>query len=171
MTEKSPAVFGITGWKNAGKTTLVVALIDILSARGLRVATVKHAHHNFDIDREGKDSWRHRKAGAAEVIVASANRWAMIHEYRGEEEAGLEALLARLSPCDLVLVEGYKRDRHDKIQVYRGQEHETLLAPEDASIVAVASDAENLATGGVPVLPLADPERIANFILERTGLG
>ena len=165
-------LFGITGWKNAGKTTLMVELVGLLTARGLRVATVKHAHHNFDIDHEGKDSFRHRAAGATEVIVSSANRWALIHENRGrgedEEEARLEELLAHLSPdIDLVLVEGFKSGAHEKIQVYRGRENETLLAPQDKSIVAVASDQQ---LEGVLTLPLDDPEAIADFILARVGL-
>lgn len=165
-------LFGITGWKNAGKTTLMVALVELLTARGLRVATVKHAHHNFDIDHEGKDSFRHRAAGATEVIISSANRWALIHENRGqgedEEEARLEDLLAHLSPdIDLVLVEGFKSGAHEKIQVYRGRENETLLAPEDKSIVAVASDQQ---IEGILTLPLDDPGAIADFILARVGL-
>lgn len=165
-------LFGITGWKNAGKTTLMVALVGLLTARGLRVATVKHAHHNFDIDHEGKDSFRHRAAGATEVIISSANRWALIHENRGqgedEEEARLEELLAHLSPdIDLVLVEGFKSAAHEKIQVYRGQENETLLAPQDKSIVAVAADQQ---IEGVLTLPLDDPGAIADFILARVGL-
>ncbi len=165
-------LFGITGWKNAGKTTLMVALVGLLTARGLRVATVKHAHHNFDIDHEGKDSFRHRMAGAAEVIISSANRWALIHENRGqgedEEEARLEELLAHLSPdIDLVLVEGFKSGAHEKIQVYRGRENETLLAPQDKSIVAVATDQQ---IEGVLTLPLDDPGAIADFILARVGL-
>lgn len=165
-------LFGITGWKNAGKTTLMVALVGLLTARGLRVATVKHAHHNFDIDHEGKDSFRHRAAGATEVIISSANRWALIHENRGqgedEEEARLEDLLAHLSPdIDLVLVEGFKSGAHEKIQVYRGRENETLLAPQDKSIVAVASDQQ---IEGILTLPLDDPGAIADFILARVGL-
>ncbi|MCH8863455.1 MAG: molybdopterin-guanine dinucleotide biosynthesis protein B [Proteobacteria bacterium] len=169
-------LFGITGWKNAGKTTLMVALVGLLTARGLRVATVKHAHHNFDIDHEGKDSFRHRMAGATEVIVSSASRWALIHENRGqgadegadEEEARLEDLLAHLSPdIDLVLVEGFKSGAHEKIQVYRGQENETLLAPQDKSVVAVATDQQ---LEGVLTLPLDDPGAIADFILARVGL-
>ncbi len=165
-------LFGITGWKNAGKTTLMVALVELLTARGLRIATVKHAHHNFDIDHEGKDSFRHRAAGATEVIVSSASRWALIHENRGQgendEEASLEDLLAHLSPdIDLVLVEGFKSGAHEKIQVYRGQENETLLAPQDKSIVAVATDQQ---LEGILTLPLDDPGAIADFILARVGL-
>lgn len=161
-------LFGITGWKNSGKTTLIVALVELFTARGLRVATVKHAHHNFDIDHEGKDSFRHRAAGATEVIVSSGNRWALIHENRGEDEASLDDLLAHLSPdIDLVLVEGFKSGTHEKIQVYRGQDHETLLAPGDESVVAVATDQK---LDDVELLPLDQPESIADFILERIGL-
>lgn len=165
-------LFGITGWKNAGKTTLMVALVELLTARGLRIATVKHAHHNFDIDHEGKDSFRHRAAGASEVIVSSASRWALIHENRGQgeddAEASLEDLLAHLSPdIDLVLVEGFKSGAHEKIQVYRGQENETLLAPQDKSVVAVATGQQ---LEGILTLPLDDPGVIADFILARVGL-
>ena len=170
-------LFGITGWKNSGKTTLVVALVELFTARGLSIATVKHAHHNFDIDHEGKDSFRHRAAGAAEVIVSSANRWALIHENRGEDdEANLEDLLARLSPgIDLVLVEGFKSGTHEKIQVYRGQEHETLLAPEDPNVVAIATDQSiegviGGVIGNAKIFPLEDAQAIAEFILARAGL-
>lgn len=164
-------LIGITGWKNAGKTTLMVALLELLTERGLKVATVKHAHHNFDIDHEGKDSFRHRAAGATEVIVSSASRWALIHENRGAEEAALEDLLAHLSPeIDLVLVEGFKSAAHEKIQVYRGQEQETLLQPDDMNVVAVASDQPIEDAGGVPILPLDEPRKIVDFILARVGL-
>jgi len=164
-------VFGITGWKNSGKTTLIVQLIEIMNARGLKVSTVKHAHHEFDIDREGKDSWRHRKAGASEVLVASVRRWALIHEYRDEEEASLDQLLSRLTDCDLVLVEGFKSDAHEKLQVFRGQEHETLLAPEDESIVAVVTDQDlGGRAGAAKILPLDAPGRVVDFILARVSL-
>lgn len=168
-------LFGITGWKNSGKTTLMVALIELLAERGLRIATIKHSHHNFDIDQPGKDSFRHRAAGASEVLVSSANRWALIHENIGrgrqEEEAELEDLLAHLSPdIDLVLIEGFKSGAHEKIQVYRGKEQEALMAPGDESVVAVATDQATKSIGGVLTLPLDDPRAIADFILARVGL-
>ncbi len=112
-------VFGITGWKNSGKTTLTERLITELTSRGWRVATVKHAHHDFDIDKEGTDSFRHRLAGATEVAIVSDRRWALMHELRGDEEPLLETMLARMSPCDIVLVEGYKRENHKKIEARR----------------------------------------------------
>lgn len=167
----SMKIFGIAGWKNSGKTTLIVALVEILSARGFRVSTVKHAHHDFDIDHKGKDSWRHRQAGATDVIVASGRRWAMIHEHRDEEEAGLDALLNKLGPCDLVLVEGFKTGGHQKIQVYGGREGETLMAPHDPTVAAIVTDQEvSGKVGNLPVLTLKAPEQVADFILERKGL-
>ncbi len=132
-------VIGITGWKNAGKTTLVEKLVTRFAEMGLRIATVKHAHHEFDIDHEGTDSYRHRKAGAREVAIVSARRWALMHELEGESEPPLADVLARLGPCDLVIVEGYKREGHAKIEVRRGKAG-TPLAPEDPSIIAIASD-------------------------------
>lgn len=163
--------FGITGWKNSGKTRLMVALIKELGARGYRVSTVKHAHEGFDIDVEGKDSWRHRQAGAAEVIVASAHRWALTHEIRNdEEETALDELLSRLGPCDIALVEGYKTHKHEKIQVYRGgRPDETLMAPGDPTIVAVVTD-QDVGDVGVTVFPPDDITAIANFVLGRVGL-
>ena len=112
----SQPVLGITGWKNSGKTTLTERLVRELTRRGWKISTVKHAHHAFDIDKEGTDSFRHRQAGAAEVAIVSGNRWALMHELRGEDEPRLEAILARLAPCDLVLIEGYKRESHPKIE-------------------------------------------------------
>ena len=116
MSASNTPVFGITGWKNSGKTTLVVRLVEEFTARGFRVSTVKHAHHAFDIDREGTDSHRHRVAGASEVALVSGRRWALMHELRDDDEPALGEILARLSPCDLVLIEGYKREAHAKIE-------------------------------------------------------
>lgn len=161
-------VIGITGWKNAGKTTLVEKLVAHFSAMGLRVATIKHAHHEFDIDHQGTDSFRHRKAGAREVAIVSARRWAVMHELEGETEPPLAEVLAKLSPCDLVIVEGYKREGHAKIEVRRGG-HGTPLSPQDPAIIAVASDAEN-SDSPLPVFGLDDTMRIAAFILEHFGL-
>src|SRR5262252_5438264 len=134
-------IIGLAGWSGAGKTTLLAGVIPRLVARGLRVSTLKHAHHSFDIDQPGKDSHSHRLAGATEVLVGSANRWALVHELRGENEPRLPALLARLSPVDLVLIEGYKREPHPKLEVFRAAVGKPLLHPDDPAIVAVASDA------------------------------
>jgi molybdopterin-guanine dinucleotide biosynthesis adapter protein len=161
-------VIGITGWKNAGKTTLVEKLVTHFARAGLRVATVKHAHHEFDIDHAGTDSFRHRKAGAREVAIVSARRWALMHELDGEGEPLLSEVLARLSPCDLVLVEGYKREGHVKIEVRRGGAG-VPLAPDDPSIIAIASDFV-VKRGPLPVFHLDDLSGIAAFIAARFGL-
>lgn len=155
-------VIGIVGWKNSGKTTLVEKLVQELTRRGLRVSTVKHAHHDFDIDHPGKDSYRHRMAGAQEVVVASAHRWALLHELRGAPEPSLADLLRKLEPCDLVLVEGFKYGPHRKIQVRRTEAPGTLLPPEEA-IIAVAADNPTLA-GTYRFLPIEDTHPMADFI-------
>ncbi len=162
-------IFGIVGWKNSGKTTLVEALVRELTARGYRISTVKHAHHAFDIDVPGKDSYRHREAGAGEVLVASGRRWALMHELRGTDEPRLEELLARLSPCDLVLVEGFKRDTHPKIEVLRAAGPDGRIADRDETVCAIATDDPALADGH-PALPLDDIGAIADFICARCGL-
>jgi molybdopterin-guanine dinucleotide biosynthesis protein MobB len=162
-------VYGITGWKNSGKTTLTERLVADLTGRGLRVSTIKHAHHAFDVDQPGKDSHRHRLAGARQVLVASRARWALMSENCDVAEPELPDLLARLDPVDLVLVEGYKRDRHPKIEVRRAATAQDLLAAGDPTIEAVASDAP-LAGLAVPVFDLDDAPGIAAFILARTGL-
>src|ERR1700742_2293152 len=133
-------ILGVVGWSGSGKTTLLTKLIPLLVSRGLRIATLKHAHHAFDVDKPGKDSYEHRKAGAAEVIVSSALRWAHMHEVGDGEEATLAQLLQRLSPCDIVLVEGFKTDRHPKLEVFRKETGKDPLYPHDERIVAVASD-------------------------------
>ena len=161
-------IIGIVGWKNNGKTTLVVRLVEHLTALGYRVSTIKHAHHEVDLDQPGKDSWRHREAGAAEVVLATARRWAVIHELRGAAEPPLAELLARLSPVDLVLVEGFKRDAHPKIEVHRRERGTALLAAQDPTIIAVASD-EPLPDLAVPVLDLDDVAGIAALILRLLG--
>lgn len=157
-------VFGIAGYKNSGKTTLIVELITELTARGLRVATIKHAHHEFDIDHPGKDSYRHREAGAAEVIVASRRRWAQVHELLDEDEPSLDALLDRLGPADIVLVEGYKHGDHPKLEVRRSGLDHPPLAEESATVCAVVCDApiDGLA---VPRLARDDVPAIADFVL------
>ena len=167
MTQK---VMGVAGFKNAGKTTLVEKLVRELTGRGFRIATVKHAHHSFDIDHEGRDSFRHRQAGASEVAVISGQRWAIIHELRGEDEPTLEAILARLAPCDIVLVEGYKREAHKKIETRRLEAKDrSPLSVNDAHIVAIAADFA--VTGeSLPVFDLNDTGSIADFIERATGL-
>jgi molybdopterin-guanine dinucleotide biosynthesis protein B len=155
---------GFAGFSGSGKTTLIEALIPLLRASGLSVSLVKHAHHEFDVDVPGKDSWRHRRAGAQEVLVTSGQRWALMHELRGREEPSLTEHLARMSPCDLVLVEGFKRDPFAKIEVRRQAFPAPLLAPEDPWIIAIASD-RALEGESLPVLDLNDPRAIALFIV------
>jgi molybdopterin-guanine dinucleotide biosynthesis protein B len=147
-----------------------VRLIPALVARGLSVSTIKHAHHAFDVDRPGKDSHSHRLAGAREVMVSSANRFALMHELRGAPEPTVEELVARMSPVDLLLIEGFKHHAHDKLEVHRPALGKPLLAPDDPRVVAVASD---VPLGGLPVprLPLDDIEAIAGFVVDRCGLG
>jgi molybdopterin-guanine dinucleotide biosynthesis protein MobB len=160
---KVQKIFGIVGWKNSGKTTLVESLVREMTARRLRVSTVKHAHHAFDIDVPGKDSYRHREAGAQEVIVASEQRWALMHELRSAPEPSLDELLAKLAPCDLVLVEGFKGGAHPKIEVARFRREEGLIADRDDSVIAVATDDGALA-GRHMALPLNDAPAIVEFI-------
>jgi molybdopterin-guanine dinucleotide biosynthesis adapter protein len=162
-------VYGIIGWKNAGKTSLMERLVAALTARGLSVSTVKHVHHDVDLDQPGKDTWRHRAAGAREVVLASAHRHAILTEHRDAPEPALPAILARLAPVDLVLVEGYKRDRHPKIEVFRAAAGHRLIQPNDPLVRAVATDAA-LPDLPVPVLDLNDTAAVADFILRETGL-
>jgi molybdopterin-guanine dinucleotide biosynthesis adapter protein len=157
-------IIGLAGWSGSGKTTLLAKVIPRIVARGLKVSTIKHAHHSFDLDQPGKDSHTHRMAGATEVLVGSASRWAIIHELREEPEPGLAALLAKASPVDLVLVEGYKAASHPKLEVYRAANRKPLLHPDDPAIVAVASDAP-LPDARVPVVDLDDVERIVDILL------
>ena len=159
-------VIGIAGWSGAGKTTLLTRVIPCLTARGMRVSTIKHAHHDFDVDQPGKDSHTHRTAGATEVLVSSANRWALMHEMRGEGEMALDALLAKLSLVDLVLVEGFKKQAHPKLEVYRAAVGKPLLHPEDPNIVAIASDGKVEAS--VPVVSLDDIEAVADILVEKS---
>ena len=156
-------VIGVAGFKNAGKTTLVEKLVTELTRRGWRISTVKHAHHSFDIDHEGRDSFRHRKAGACEVAVVSRHRWAIIHESRDEEEPPLAEILGKLAPCDLVIVEGYKRDSHDKIEVRNLELSHPKLAGDDATIVAVAANGA-VPDAPVPVYDRDDVSALATFI-------
>lgn len=156
-------VFGIAGYSGSGKTTLLEKLIPQFTARGLKVSVIKHTHHGFDIDRPGKDSYRHRAAGAGEVLLACGDRWALMHERRGEAEASLDELLGRLAPCDLVLIEGFKQEPVPKLEVYRPENGKPPLFPERSDIVAVATDAE-IATA-LPRLPLNDAGAIADFVM------
>ncbi len=161
-------VYGVTGWKNAGKTGLMERLVAEITGRGYTVSTVKHAHHSFDVDQPGRDSHRHRTAGASEVLLASGQRVALMQELRGVEEPALASLLARLSPVDLVLIEGYKRERHPKVEAFRAEPGNDLIAPSDDTIRAVASDTP--LDLDRPVFDLNDTAAIADFILSEVGL-
>ena len=156
-------VFGIAGWSGSGKTTLIEKLIPRFVKRGLRVSLIKHAHHTFDVDQPGKDSYRHRHAGASEVMVTSSRRWVLMHELRGAQEPSFEDQLQRLSPCDLVIVEGFKHAPIPKLEVWREAPGEGLLHPQDPHIVAVASDAR--IDTKLPLLDLNDDAAIADFIV------
>tara|TARA_R110002049_G_scaffold20316_17_gene75009 strand:+ start:640 stop:1161 length:522 start_codon:yes stop_codon:yes gene_type:complete len=158
-------VIGFAGWSGSGKTTLIERVIEVLAGRGLAVSLIKHAHHKFDVDQPGKDSYRHRHAGAREVLVSSGNRWALIHELRGAPEMPLDALLGKLSDCDIALVEGFKRAPIDKIEIYRAGASESMLFPHDARIVAVATDVADLDTGGRARLDVNDPAEVADFVM------
>ena len=162
-------VFGIAGFSGSGKTTLLEKLIPLLTARGIRVSLIKHAHHTFDVDQPGKDSYRHRHAGCSEVLVTSSRRWVLMHELRGAPEPTLEQMIKRISPCDLLLVEGFKREPIPKLEVYRAEVGEPNLFPHDPNVVAVASDAR-LDTRLLQ-FNLNDASAIAEFILRQTGLG
>lgn len=164
-----PPLFCIAGYKNAGKTTLTERLVREITERGLAVSTVKHAHHSVDIDQPGRDSYRHRVAGAREVALVTGARWAIMHELRGAAEPPLADIVARLGPCDLVLVEGYKHGDHPKIEVRRSGGDRPELAGSDKNVVAIASDREE-ADAPVPVFDLDDVAGIADFILAHVGL-
>lgn len=162
-------IIGFAGYSGSGKTTLLEKVIPLIRARGLCVAVIKHAHHNFDIDKPGKDSFRHREAGAREVMVVSGYRWALMHELRDEQEPSLEELCSRLSPCDLVLVEGYKFSNIPKIEVRRMETGNPVLHTEDANFIAVACN--GMGAGKVPVLDINNPQQVADFILKHFSLG
>jgi len=161
-----PRVLGIVGWSGSGKTTLITKLIPVLAKRGIRVATLKHAHHAFDVDHPGKDSYEHRKAGACEVIISSSRRWVQMHELGNEPEATLAELLAKVAPCELILVEGFKTERHPKLEVFRHTVGKGPLHPGDSRIVAFASD-ETSPNAGVPVVNLNDIAAVADLVCER----
>lgn len=160
---------GIAGFSGSGKTTLVVRLIPELKARGLTVSTIKHTHHNVSVDRHGDFSRALRKAGASELLIANANRWALLHEHRDEPEADVETLARHMTPVDLLLVEGFKAHRHDKIEVHRPAYGKPLLCRDDPHVIAVASDAP-LPGLGLPILDLNDAEVVAEFIVRQLGL-
>ena len=161
-------VWGVTGWKHTGKTTLTERLVAEFVGQGLRISTVKHAHHATEVDHPGRDSFRHREAGAGQVLVASPLRWALMTELRGAEEPPLEQLLARLDPCDLILIEGYKSAQHPKIETHRQASGRDLLAPANPTIRAVASDTRP--ETGLPLFDLDDVAGIAAFIRREVGL-
>jgi molybdopterin-guanine dinucleotide biosynthesis protein B len=159
-------VLGLAGWSGSGKTTLLTRLLPLLAGRGLRIATLKHAHHSFDVDQPGKDSYEHRKAGASEVIVSSPRRWVQMHELGDEQEATLGQLLRRVSPCNLILVEGFKSERHPKVEVFRQVVGKPPLHPQDRRIVAIASD-QPFPHAGVPVVDVNDVDAVAAVVLAR----
>jgi molybdopterin-guanine dinucleotide biosynthesis protein MobB len=161
-------IYGVVGWKNAGKTGLMERLVTDITKRGFSVSTVKHAHHSFDVDHAGKDSFRHREAGATQVLLASRNRIALMHELRDTAEPPLDELLGQLAPVDLVLVEGYKRDAHPKIEAHRAVTGNPLIAPDDPTIRAIASD--TIVTSDRVMFDLDDTTAIADFILSEVGL-
>jgi molybdopterin-guanine dinucleotide biosynthesis adapter protein len=160
-------IFGIAGWSGSGKTTLIEQLIPRFVGRGLTVSLIKHAHHSFDVDRPGKDSYRHRVAGCREVLVSSQARWVVIHELRGEPEPPLEEQIKRVSPCDLLLVEGYKRCAMPKLEIWRKENAKPLLYPEDKHVVAIAADAA--VETRLPRFELNDYDAIGDFILSYNG--
>ena len=171
----SPPVFGVTGWKNSGKTTMTERIIAELTARGFAVASVKHAHHMFDIDTPGTDSFRHRAAGARETAIVGGARWALMHELRDEPEPSMDEVIARLSPCDIVIVEGYKREAHPKIECRRADARKgEPLTLADAHIAAIATDTGEIAGGtnpeNVPVFQIDDIAAICDFVLAHCGL-
>lgn len=159
-------IIGLAGWSGSGKTTLITKLIPCLIARGIKVSTLKHAHHGFDLDQPGKDSFFHRAAGATEVIISSGKRWAILHELRDEPEWDLRGLVGKMSPVDLVLVEGFKRDAFPKLEIHRVANGKPLIHPEDPHIVAIASDIA-LPQVVIPVINLDDVDAIADLLLAR----
>lgn len=167
---KHPRIFGISGWKNSGKTGLTVRLVEEFTRRGYTVSTIKHAHHEFDIDKQGADSYRHRQAGAQEVTIVSGTRFAIMHELRGAPEPTLADILPRLAPCDLLLIEGYKREPIAKIEARRLEaSKQTPLAEDDPHILAIAAD-HTVENSPIPVFNLDDTSAIADFIAQATGL-
>ena len=162
-------IFGLVGWSGSGKTTLMAQLIPAIIRRGHSVSTMKHTHHGFDMDKPGKDSYKHREAGATEVAVLSSVRWALLHELRGHDEPTVEDMLDRMAPVDLVLIEGFKSHDHPKIEVFRPSTREDMVQPNEPSIVAVATD-EDVGDITVPTLDMNDVEAVADFVLAHVGL-
>ncbi len=162
-------VFGIVGWKNSGKTTLVARLVTDLKSRGFSVSTMKHAHHAFDLDQPGRDTYKHREAGAQEVVISSGKRWAIMHELQRDENYTLDDLLVKMQPVDIVLVEGFKSNAHPKIETHRSQSEMPLVSAENKTIIAVASDCD-VDTNGLPCLNLNDVPAVADYIIAQTGL-
>jgi len=163
-------LFGIVGWKNSDKTTLVARLVTDLKSRGFSVSTMKHAHHAFDLDQPGRDTYKHREAGAQEVVISSSRRWAIMHELQRDENYTLDDLLAKMQPVDIVLVEGFKSNAHPKIETHRSQSEMPLVSAENKTIIAVASDCD-VDTNGLPCLNLNDVPAVADYIIAQTGLG
>ena len=162
-------IMGFAGWSGSGKTTVIEQIVPILGGENLSVSLIKHAHHDFDIDQPGKDSWRHRRAGCREVLITSSVRWALMHELQDESELTLRAALARLSPCDLVLVEGFKRAVIPKLEVYRASVDKPLLYPDDPSIIGIATDTPAALPGAsIPVLDLSNAAGIAEFVIRNS---
>jgi molybdopterin-guanine dinucleotide biosynthesis adapter protein len=160
--------FGFAGYSGSGKTTLIEKLIPLFTAHGLRVSLIKHAHHLFDVDTPGKDSYRHRQAGCTEVLVTSSRRWALMHELRGAPEPDLNELIARMTPCDLLLVEGFKRESIPKLEVYRALVGEPMIHPHDQNFVAIASDAR--VESPLPRFDINEAGPIAAFVMQHVGL-
>jgi molybdopterin-guanine dinucleotide biosynthesis protein B len=158
-------IIGLAGWSGSGKTTLITKIVPCLRARGVTVSTLKHAHHGFDLDQPGKDSFFHREAGATEVMISSSKRWAILHELREDAEWDLPDLVAKMSPVDLVLVEGYKRDPFPKLEIHRAATGKPLIHPEDRHVVAIAADVA-LPDVKVPLVDLNDIEAIADLLLK-----
>ncbi len=163
-------IFGMVGWSGSGKTTLLKLLLPELIARGYSVSTMKHTHHSVDLDQPGKDSYEHRMAGAHEVLITSSTRWAIMHELRDDPEPDMDDLIKRMSPVDLLLIEGFKHHHHDKMEINRGATGKPLICTDDPSIVAISSD-QPLAELAIPVIDLNDPVAIADFIVAHCKLG
>lgn len=170
MSKTATPVFGVTGWKNSGKTRMVANLVSEFRKRGLTVSTIKHAHHSFDVDRQGTDSWQHREAGASEVALVSRNRWVLMHELHDEEEPALADIVQHLSRCDLIIIEGYKREDHPKIEMIRKDRlKDQPLWPEDKTIRLIGSD-DDFADCPLPVYSPDNVSGIADYIAEMLGL-
>ena len=162
-------IFGVIGWKDSGKTGLMERLVSEMTNRGFKISTLKHAHHSFDIDHQGRDSFRHRQAGASEVMLSSNNRWALMHELRGEPEPSFAELIAMMKPVDLILVEGFKKEQHSKLECHRAEHKENFIYKSDNSVCLIASDVP-IDNASIPNIDLNDTIGIADFILEHHGL-